>query len=266
MDVNCRSRLAVTGLVLVVLCSVVTAQTGHSRYDPAEQSGPSRRQHGLIDFTLKRINSADKDYGKCLGEGRALLVKETVRNGHFWSNVVALGLLACLFTIIVCQQQTLNRRETSAAEMFTEYEHALTRSRDEVHEITSKNLALAESVSRLRELVLSSQSNSVDTLDQTTARTARSRTLATENKSRDDSKNGAAKPLGNGSRAVRAVAEPAGQIGLFKTEIELIAKVNSLNQQLTRADDEKKELRRQLSETTRRLQAEEEKNVSLKGG
>ena len=42
-------------------------------------------------FTLKRINPADKDYGQCLDEGRKILLEETMRNGYFWSNLVALA-------------------------------------------------------------------------------------------------------------------------------------------------------------------------------
>jgi hypothetical protein len=42
-------------------------------------------------------------------------------------------------------------------------------------------------------------------------------------------------------------------------------KVNSLEQQLGRSQDEAKLLRRQLNESDRRLQEEQQKNRSLKG-
>ena len=42
-------------------------------------------------------------------------------------------------------------------------------------------------------------------------------------------------------------------------------KVNALEQQLTRAEEQQKELRRQLNESGRKLQAEQEKNRALKG-
>ena len=63
-----------------------------------------------------------------------------------------------------------------------------------------------------------------------------------------------------------ATATPsANQIGLFKPEVDLIMKVNSLEQQLGRSQDEAKLLRRQLNESDRRLQEEQQRNRSLKG-
>jgi hypothetical protein len=59
--------------------------------------------------------------------------------------------------------------------------------------------------------------------------------------------------------------QPTNQIGLFKPDVELIMKVNSLEQQLGRSQDEAKLLRRQLNESDRRLQEEQQRNRSLKG-
>ena len=47
-----------------------------------------------------------------------------------------------------------------------------------------------------------------------------------------------------------AANQPANQIGLFKPDVDLIMKVNSLEQQLGRSQDEAKLLRRQLNEST----------------
>jgi hypothetical protein len=52
---------------------------------------------------------------------------------------------------------------------------------------------------------------------------------------------------------------------LFKPEVDLITKVNSLQQQLGRSKQLESELRRQLNEAGRKLQAEQEKNRTLKG-
>ena len=62
-----------------------------------------------------------------------------------------------------------------------------------------------------------------------------------------------------------ATTQPAGQIGLFKPDVELVMKVNSLEQQLVRSRDEAKLLRRQVNKTGERVQAEEQKNRVLKG-
>jgi hypothetical protein len=57
----------------------------------------------------------------------------------------------------------------------------------------------------------------------------------------------------------------ANQIALFKPDVDLIMKVNSLEQQLGRSQDEAKLLRRQLNESDRRCQEEQQRNRSLKG-
>jgi hypothetical protein len=63
----------------------------------------------------------------------------------------------------------------------------------------------------------------------------------------------------------RSAHQPTNHIGLFKPEVDLIMKVNSLEQQLGRSQDEAKLLRRQVGESDRRLQEEQQRNRSLKG-
>ena len=67
-----------------------------------------------------------------------MLLEETVRNVYFWSNVVALGLLGCLFIIIVFQHRIQAKREWTAAEMLRQFEQSLARSRAQVEEATQK--------------------------------------------------------------------------------------------------------------------------------
>jgi hypothetical protein len=55
------------------------------------------------------------------------------------------------------------------------------------------------------------------------------------------------------------------QIGLFKPDVDLVMKVNSLEQQQVRSRDEVKLLRRQLNDAEQRVQAEQQKNRALKG-
>ena len=91
MDVNRTSRIAVVGLFLAMLPLVCFAQERRPAGDPAGQAPSSKPKDGLVDFALKSINPADKDYGQCLDESRKILVDETVRNGYFWSNLIALA-------------------------------------------------------------------------------------------------------------------------------------------------------------------------------
>jgi hypothetical protein len=265
MDVSRISRIAVVGLFLAMLPFFCFAQVRRPTYDPAGQAQSSRQKDGFVDFTLKRINPTDKDYGQCLDDGRKLIVEETVRNGYFWSNLVALGLLACLFVIIVYQRRVQTCREWTAAEMLAQYELSLSRANAQVEEATSRNRGLMEALTTLRESALRSQAPPREAQERPALETASSRTASISASQVASTKNG--NTTSAPSRAARAATAtpPANQIGLFKPDVDLIMKVNSLEQQLGRSQDEAKLLRRQLNESDRRLQEEQQRNRSLKG-
>src|SRR5260370_3671761 len=142
MDGSRPSRIVVAGLFLAMLPSLCFAQARRSGYDPAAQAQSPRQKDGFVDFALKRINPADKDYGQCLDEGRKILLEQTMRNGYFWSNLVALGLLACLFVIIVYQHRVQTGREWTAAETLAQYEHSLSRANAQEEDATKRNRRL----------------------------------------------------------------------------------------------------------------------------
>jgi len=259
------SRIVVAGLFLAVLPSLCFAQARRSGFDPAAQAQSSRQKDGLVDFALKRINPADKDYGQCLDEGRKLLIEETTRNGYFWSNLVALGLLACLFVIIVYQHRVQTCREWTAAEMLAQHEHALARANAQVEEATSKNRGLMEALTTLRESALRSQAPPGEAQDRPALQTVSSRASSIPTSQVASTKSSSVTSAPGRSARAATATPPANQIGLFKPEVDLVMKVNSLEQQLGRSQDEAKLLRRQLNESDRRLQEEQQRNRSLKG-
>ena len=265
MDVSRPSRIVVAGLFLAMLPSLCFAQARPSGYDPAAQEQPPKQKDGFVDFALKRINPADKDYGQCLDEGRKLLLEETMRNAYFWSNLVALGLLACLFLIIVYQYRVQTCREWTAAETLAQYEHSLSRANAQVEEATNRNRGLMEALTALRESALRSQSPPGEAQDRPALQTVSSRTSSIPASQVATPKNGNAATAPSRSARAAIATPPANQIGLFKPDVDLIMKVNSLEQQLGRSQDEAKLLRRQLNESDRRLQEEQQRNRSLKG-
>src|ERR1700739_3447851 len=247
MDVRCTRRIAAVALSIALFSPFSVAQSTHSGYDPAAHQGSSKPQDGFVDFTLQRINPSDVDYGKCLGEGRTLLVEDSVEHGYFWSNVVALGLFGCLFIIIVFQHRVQATRDWTAAEMLGQVEQTLARANAQVEEATKRNRVLTESLAVLKQSTPQSQPLPADTVDRTPFRPTRSHTASSQAST-------ATAPKGNG-----------GQIALVKPEVELVTKVNVLEQQLGRSHELEKHLRRQLNETGKKLQAEQERHRSLKG-
>ena len=265
MDVSRRSRIVVAGLFLAMLPSLCFALACCSGYDPAVQPHSSKPNDGFVDFAVKRINPADKDYGQCLDEGRKILLEQTMKNGYFWSNLVALGLLACLFVIIVYQHRVQTGREWTVAETLAQYEHSLSRANAQVEEATNRNRGLMESLTALRESALHSQAPPREAQDYPAVQTVSSRASSIPASQVASIKSSSAASAPSRSARAATATPPANQIGLFKPDVDLVMTVNSLEQQLGRSQDEAKLLRRQLNESDRRLQEEQQRNRSLKG-
>jgi hypothetical protein len=258
------SRIVTTYLLLTSVC-VGVLQAQRSAYDPATQGAPAKPKQGFVDYTLKRINPSDKDYGECLDQGRKLVLQESIQNGYFWSNVVTLSLLGCLFIIVVYQHRQRVRREWTIAEIHQQYEHALLRANTQVDEATKKNHELSEALTSARENAIRSPMISTDLRESPTPRTTSKRPAETQPVEATAAKAtviGASAMATSGGENGRKVAN---QMGLFKPEVDLILKVNSLEQQLGRSQEQEKQLRRQLTQADLRLQAEQQKNRTLKG-
>lgn len=265
MNENRASRIAVAGLILAFVSTTCSAQGNRSSYDPLTQQRSSKQKDGFVDSTLKRINPCDTDYGQHLDEGRRMVLQESIESAYFWSNIASLGLLGCLFIIIIYQHRVQRSREWSAAEMLAQYEHSLSLANAQVDEATKRNCGLMEALTLLRESALRSPALPADVPDHPRAPATRNRAASTPPVSAPSAKDNSVTPAAASTVSAVATTQPAGQIGLFKPDVELVMKVNSLEQQLVRSRDEAKLLRRQVNKTGERVQAEEQKNRVLKG-
>jgi len=250
--------MVIGGLLLALLSPICCAQGNRSGFDPSGQQHPRQQKDGFVDFTLKRINPCDKDYGQFLNDGRKLLLQESIENVYFWSNVFALGLLGCLFIVIVYQHKLLTKREWSAAEALGEFEHALGRANAQVEEANKRNQGLMEALTALRESALRSPVLPAEMPDLSRTPAARSRTASAQPVSAEPAKDSPTKLANGPSRKSATAGQSSNQIALFKPDVDLVMKVNSLEQQ---ADV----LRRQLNEANRRAESEQQKNRALKG-
>ena len=264
MVLKYTSRIVSTCLLLTIVC-VGVLQAQRSAYDPATQGAPAKPKQDFVDYTLKRINPSDKDYGECLDQGRKLVLQESIQNGYFWSNVVSLSLLGCLVIIVVYQQRQRVRREWTIAEILQQYEHTLLRANTQVDEATKRNHELSEALTSARENAIRSPMISTDLRESPTQRTTSKgpdETQPVEATAAKATVIGASATATSGRNNGHKVAN---QMGLFKPEVDLILKVNSLEQQLGRSQEQEKQLRRQLTQADLRLQAEQQKNRALKG-
>jgi hypothetical protein len=261
MDVRTTGR-AMTLLMLLSLAPSSWPQTARSKYDPGTQVQSSNPRVGFIDFTLKRINPSDRDYGQCVDENRKLLLAESIENGYFWSNLVSLGLLGCLFIIILYQQKRHTRSEWMAADALGQLEHARARANGQVEEANKRNQGFMQSLSALRESAL--RTLPTDAPDVIGA-ASRPRTTTGQKKTTAPPTNGNAKAASTEPASVPAKIVTGAQIALFNGDGDLVMKLNSQEQQITAMREQMNLLRRQLTESERKVRAEQEKNRSLKG-
>lgn len=217
-----------------------------------------------MDFTLKRINPSDRDYGQCLDENRKLLLTESIENGYFWSNLVSLGLLGCLFIVIVYQQKRHTRGEWMAADALGQLENALARAKGQVEEANKRNQGFMQSLSALRESALRTPALPTDAPD-VNGSASRPRTTTGQKKTTAPPTNGNAKVAPTEPTSVPTKTVTSAQIALFNGDGDIIMKLNSQEQQITVMREQMNLLRRQLTESERKLRAEQEKNRSLKG-
>jgi hypothetical protein len=267
MIVNHASRIVTVCLLLATTgaFSLVVQQAQRQSYDPASQRPAGKPADSFVNFALKRINPSDKDYGQCIDEGRELVLEETVESGYFWSNMVALGLLGCLFVIIVYQHKRQARREWIVAQVLQQYEHALARANAQVDEATKRNHELMEALTGTRETTLRSPIALLERGEQEGNKGSSKRNIATQPAEVTTTKSGPVSTKTETAKAGGNGVKPTTQIPLFKPEVDLVVKVNSLEQQLGRSQEQEKHLRRQLNQSELRLQTEQQKNRALKG-
>jgi uncharacterized coiled-coil protein SlyX len=254
-------------LLLVVLfvtgVAVPTwAQNARQTYDPAFNGRPSKPRDGFIDFTLKRINPAETDYGQMISEGRSLAIAETVENAYFWSNVVSLGLLGCLFILVLYQQNRLNRSGWRTADALVQLQHALARANSVVEGTQQQNQRLTDSLSALRESALRTTLPPADSVADSGSASV---TRATAPQKTSVASGHAEMNLRSTGSATVRKSSGESQIALFAGDGDLVMKVNSQEQQIVGLQDQLKLLRRQLTDYEKRLRAEQEKNRALKG-
>ncbi|HYL12354.1 MAG TPA: hypothetical protein VEV41_04935 [Terriglobales bacterium] len=264
MAVSRAIRIAMAALSIAALSVLLSAQAGQNTYDPASGKAPSRSQNSFLDFTLKRINPAGQDYGKCFEEGRALLLDESVRNGYFWSNLVALSLLGCLLLIIMYQHRLQTRRDWAAARIVAEYEQALARSHAQVDQVTKSNHGLNDALAAIREPALRSTLKHQNSAQRTSS-------IATEDRAprpqpaSPPPRATPVKPAIERGANIGVATGSAPQMAPSKLEADIVARINLLEQQLAYAQEENKQLRQRVAEGDRRLEPEQQGVTNSRG-
>jgi hypothetical protein len=247
----------VAALSIAALSVLSSAQPGQNGYDPAARKAASRPGDSFLDFTLKRINPAGQDYGKCLEEGRALLLDESLRNGYFWSNLVALSLLGCLLLVVMYQHRLETRRDWTAAQVVAEYEQALARSNAQVDQVTKSNHGLNDALAAIREPALRSPLKHQNSTQRTSSTATEDRAPRPQPASPPPRATPVKPAIERGANmGVAAGSWP--QMAPAKLDADIVARINLLEQQLAYAQEENKQLRQRVAAGDRRLEPEQQ--------
>lgn len=253
-------------LSIAALSVFLSAQSGQNSCDPAAGKPASKPCDSFIDFTLKHINPAGEDYGKCLDEDRSLLLNESVRNGYFWSNLVALSLLGCLLLIIIYQHRVQTRRDCTAAQIMVEYEHALARSNAQVDRISKSNHGLNDALAAIKEPTLRLTPKPQDSGQRASSTATEGRAPSSQPASPlPPPRASFVKPPIGRAAGTAATTGAAPQMATSKVDADIVARINLLEQQLAYAQEDNKQLRQRVAEADRRLELEQKRNRQFQG-
>jgi len=256
-------RIAAAVILAATWGTFSVAQAGQSSYDPDTHSASSKPRDGFLDFTLRRFNSSDTNYGQCLSEARRVLLQETLTNAYFWSNIVALGGLVWLFLVIVYQQKVQTRRDWTTGEIVSELEQALKRSRAQLAEATKKNGELKDAIAVLKESALRSSSLPPESCQRAGSLTDKPQPTNSQPVTSPVAKANPVKATNGGNGRSATGKEPAGQMRLFTPDTDFVMKLNSLEQQLAQSREDNKQLRRRIAVGDRRIEREPGRNRQL---
>lgn len=258
------STIVLVVFVLAILTSLGFAQTRASNYDPAPQQRSTVHPKSFLEFTLARFNPQNEDYGQCLSEGRTVLLHETINDGYFWSNLVALALLCCFLAVIIYQRRVLARREWSTTEVLTQFEQSLGGCQAKLTIAFQKNRELAEILAATQELVTRTTPLPIPSPGQVFSPPATIRPSTPKATASTAVTSGAAKPENWHQPTAPKPAHPTNQMRLFSPDTDLIMKVNSLEQQLAHSQRDNHALRQRINNGRTSQPSEQQRNHPAK--
>lgn len=234
-------------LVICMLAPLALSQ--RSSYEPAANKRTDSRPD-FTDFVLKQINPQNIDYGCQIEGARRLAVDETVKNIGFWTIVVALSLLILSFFILVLQYRESNGIELLAARFLAQYHNSLVDARSQAQTAIRRYNELVIATDRVAEKVRVCQSPDPQPA-----------ILGTETIASVKPKSTTATAVKN--TLIRSEAGPSAPAGTkplprpnHASEVDLMAQVKTLQQQLAVSHEREKNLKRELNKVQRHGQAE----------
>jgi hypothetical protein len=249
-------KLVIPCLELFVLfCLVAMAAPSQSRPATGTPASVSRhRPEGFLDDALGKINPNDTDYGTAVRADREALVRHTIDDLYFWSNVVTLILLTGTVVLVLFQSRSADKREMIAASLIAQLWNGRISDRVEIKRRTEEfnQLVAAHNAETERSLALKSHSEAPSDLKRTVETLERRSARASTRAATDISS-----PTVSDSADVQT-SDESSAFGLQQRNTLLERQVEALRN--TEAN-----LRRRLNDTMAQVEQERSRNQTLKG-
>jgi hypothetical protein len=249
-------KLAISCLELFVLFSLVAAGAPSQSRPRAGSPAPVSRHRpaGFLDYALGKINPNGTDYGALVREDRDAVVRHTIDDLYFWSNVVTLVLLTGIVSLVLFQSRSAEKREMIAASLIAQLWNGRVSDRLEIERRTEEfnQLVAAHNAETERSLAAKSESEApadlkrtVETLERRGTRTGTRAATNTTGEAASESPEAQA-------------SEDATTYGLQQRNTLLERQVEALRN--TEAN-----LRRRLNDAMAQMEQERSRNHNLKG-
>jgi hypothetical protein len=247
------------GIAFSIVALVAATARGQDHTDPS--SAPhqtARRSQGFLDYTLGKINPANKDYGLSAADLRAEVVHDSIDDLYFWSNLVTLSLLATITVIRVLEHRAAEKKEVICVTLITQLWNGRVSDLIEIDRRTNQYNGLAERNNLEVEHGLMTSAKAPDTEETSSSKIKRT-VEKLERRNAPAESPPPSKPLaGTASQSKNAASNPPGSV-------DLTQKTMLLERQIEAMRNTEQNLKERLNQTTFQLEQERQRNAALKG-
>jgi hypothetical protein len=247
----------------LILTSAASQLLGRQSADHLATRKAATERDSFADFVLKQINSQNTDYGCQLDNARKLAVHETLKTVDFWTATIAVSFLVLSFLVLLHQRHQGDRRELIAAQFLAQYHNNLVDARKKAQDTIGRYNELVDATNKAAEGIFHSRSLSTQSTDGRAIESAPRCNLKPQATAIENVES-TGKLGGNGPGQHASVRQlKASTLQSREPEMDLIAQISTLQQQLIASHEREKSLQRQISKAQVKVESKKQGNTDL---
>ena len=251
-----RLQLAMAFSILILGTAVVDGQD-HGE-PPSAPHRTARRSQGFLDYTLGKVNPANKDYGLSAADLRAEAMHDSIDDLYFWSNLVTLGLLATITVIRVLEHRAAEKKDVVCVTLITQLWNGRVSDLIEIERRTNQYNALAERNNLEVERGLMSSTKAPETDETSSSKIKRTVEKLERRSAPSQSPPLSRPPVERTPQSNDASSRPPELIDPTQKTLLLERQVEAMR-------NTEQNLKERLNQTTFQLEQERQRNAALKG-